>query len=164
MTRKSGDLNSGALLSPRATLRSRRVRWWHAKWLLRSVAANLIFWDTSFIGWDVRAFDMKTRYKDNTPRTRRGVALFALFLPYCNLPMDHWVSRRIQSALRRPSRKLPVRQRSARALRRPTGPSDPNIFLENISPCSTQALHAARKRKRRAHAPRVAHIRDVAAG
>src|SRR5207237_9779239 len=56
MTFKSGAAKSGAVLSPRATCKSRFVRCRHARWLLRSVALNLICFTTDFIRKGLREY------------------------------------------------------------------------------------------------------------
>src|SRR5437763_14760226 len=56
MTFKSGAAKSGAVLSPRATCKSRFVRCRHARWLLRSVALSLICFPTDFIRKGLREY------------------------------------------------------------------------------------------------------------
>src|SRR5215467_5196945 len=49
MTFKSGAAMSGAVLSPRATCKSRFVKCRQARWLLKSVALSRICFSTDFI-------------------------------------------------------------------------------------------------------------------
>src|SRR5215469_729902 len=61
MTFKSGAAKSGAVLSPRATCKSKFVKCRQAKWLLRSVALNRICFPTDFIRKGLRGYLERSR-------------------------------------------------------------------------------------------------------